>query len=180
MLLRKEVYPYVYMDEWEKFNQTSLPEKEEFYSNLIMEDITDEDYMHAKRAFKDFEIKNLGEYHDIYLKSDTLPLADVSENCRKICLKIYHLYHLIFLSAPGLAWQAALKKTELKLQLLIIIDMLLMVEKTIRGRICHTIHWDAKANNYYINDYDKYKKLPYFKYWDVNNLYGWASRKSFQ
>ena len=147
MLLRKEVYPYVYMDEWEKFNQTSLPEKEEFYSNLIMEDITDEDYMHAKRAFKDFEIKNLGEYHDIYLKSDTLPLADVSENCRKICLKIYHLYHLIFLSAPGLVWQAALKKTELKLQLLIIIDMLLMVEKTIRGRICHTIHWDAKANN---------------------------------
>ena len=103
------------MDEWEKFYETSLSEKEEFYSNLIMEDITDEDYMHAKRAFKDFEIQNLGEYHDIYLKSDTLPLADVFENRRKICLKTYHLYPLIFLSAPGLTWQAALRKTKLKL-----------------------------------------------------------------
>ena len=79
MLLRKGVYPYEYMDDWEKFNETTLPEKEEFYSNLNMEDITDADYMHAKRVCKDFEIKNLGEYHDLYLKSDTLLLADVFE-----------------------------------------------------------------------------------------------------
>ena len=124
-----------------------MPEKEEFYSNLNMEDITDADYMHAKRVCKDFEIKNLGEYHDLYLKSDTLLLADVFENFRKMCLKIYHLDPVKFLSAPGLAWQAALKKTEVKLELLTDIDMLLMVEKGIRGGICHAIHQNAKVNN---------------------------------
>ena len=93
---------------------TSLPEKEEFYSNLNVEDNTDADYIHAKRVCKDFEIKNLGEYHDLYLKSDTLLLADVFENFRKMCLKLYHLHPGKFLSAPGLAWQAALKKTEVK------------------------------------------------------------------
>ena len=82
-----------------------------------MEDITDADYMHAKRVCKDFEIKKLGEYHDMYLKSDTLLMADVFENFRKMCLKIYHLDTVKFLSAPGLAWQAVLKKTEVKLEL---------------------------------------------------------------
>ena len=118
LLLRKGVYPYEYMDDWEKFNETTLPEKEEFYSNLNMEDITDADYMHAKRVCKDFEIKNLGEYHDLYLKSDTLLLADVFENFSKMCLNIYQLDPAKFLSAPGLAWQAALKKTRVKLDLL--------------------------------------------------------------
>ena len=98
------------MDDWEKFNERTLPEKEEFYSNLNMEDITDADYMHAKRVCKGFEIKKLGEYHDLYLKSDTLLLPDVFENFRKMCLKIYHLDPVKFLSVPGLAWQTALKK----------------------------------------------------------------------
>ena len=89
------------MDDWEKINETLLPEKEEFYSNLNIEDITDADYIHAKKVCKDFEIKNLGEYHDFYLKSDTLLLADVFENFRKMCLKIYHLDPIKFLSAPG-------------------------------------------------------------------------------
>ena len=71
-LLKKGVYPYEYMDEWEKFNETKLTEKEEFYSNLNMEDSTEADYMHAERVCKDSEIKKLGEYHDLYLKSDTL------------------------------------------------------------------------------------------------------------
>ena len=123
---------------------------------------------------EDFEIKNLGEYHDLYLKSDTLLLADVFENFRKMCLKLYHLDPVKFLSAPGLAWQAALKKTEVKLELLTDIDMLLMVEKGIRGGICHAIHQYAKANNKYMKDYDKNKELSYLKYWDVNNLFGCA------
>ena len=76
------------MDDWEKFNETTLPETEEFYRNLNIEDITDEDYMHWKRVCKEFEIKNLGEYHDLYLKSDTLLFADVFENSRKMSLKI--------------------------------------------------------------------------------------------
>ena len=83
MLLRKGDYPYGYMDDWEKFNETTLPEKGEFYSNLNMEDITDADYAHAKRVCEDFEIKNLGEYHDLYHKGDTLVLADVFENLEK-------------------------------------------------------------------------------------------------
>ena len=120
-----------------------------------MEDITDVDYMHAKRVCKDFKIKNLGEYHDFYLKSDTLLLADVFENIRKMCLKIYHLDPVKFLPAPGFAWQAALKKTEVKLELLTDIDMLLMVNKGIKGGICNAIHGYAKANNKYMKDSDK-------------------------
>ena len=100
----------------------------------------------------------------MYFKSGTLVLLDVFENFRKMCLKIYHLDPVKFLSAPGLAWQAALKKTEVKLELLTDIDMLLMVEKGIRGGICHVIHQYAKANNNYINDYDKNKESSNLKY----------------
>ena len=129
------------MDEWVKINKTSLPKKEEFYSNLNVEDITDAEQLRAKRVCKDFEIKKFGEYHDFYLKNDTLLLVDVFKNFREICSKIYHLD-----TAPGLAWQAALSKTEEKLELLADIDMLLMVKKGIRGRICYAIHRWAKAN----------------------------------
>ena len=83
-----------------KFNETSLPEKEEFYSNLNMEHITDADYMHVKRICKDFEIKTLGKYRDLYLKSDTLLLVDVFENFRKMSSNIYYLDALKFLSVP--------------------------------------------------------------------------------
>ena len=142
LLLRKGIYSYEYMDEWEKFNEPTLPEKEEFY----------------------LKIKNLGEYHDLYLKSDTLFLADVFENFRKMCLKIHHLDPVKFLSAPGLVGQAALKKTELKLELLTDIDLLLMVEKGIRGGICYAIHQYVKANDKYMKDYDKNKEISYLKH----------------
>ena len=134
------------MDDSEKFNETTLPEKEEFYSNLNMEEITDANYMYGKRVFKDFEIRTLGEYHDLYLKNDPLFLADVFENFRNICGNIYELDPAKFLSAPGLAWQAASKKAEVKLELLTDIDILLMVEKAIRGGICHAIHHKLIAN----------------------------------
>ena len=127
------------MDDWEKFNETSLCEKEDFYSHLNMEDITDADYVHAKKVCKDFEIKNSGEY-DLYVQSDTLLLADVLENFRNMCLKIYELDPAKFLSAPGLVWQVALIKTKVKLYILTDIDMMLMVEKGIRGGICHSIN----------------------------------------
>ena len=97
-------------------------------------------YVHVKRASKDFEIKNLGEYRDLYIQSNTLLLADVFENFINMCLKIYELDPAKFLSAPGLAWQVALKKTKVKLDLLTDIDMLLMIEKGIRGGICHSIY----------------------------------------
>ena len=155
LLLRKGFYPYEYMDDWEKFIETTLAEKEEFYSSLSMEEFTDADYMHGKRVCKDFKIKNLGEYHDWYLKSDTVILADVFKNFRKMCLKIYELDPVKFISAPGLAWQAALKKAKVNLELLIDIDMLLIIEKGIREGICAAIHWYAKANK---KDYDKNMK----------------------
>ena len=155
LLLRKGFYPYEYMDDWEKFIETTLPEKEEFYSSLSMEEFTDADYMHGKRVCKDFKIKNLGEYHDWYLKSDTVILADVFKNFRKMCLKTYELDPVKFISAPGLAWQAALKKAKVNLELLIDIDMLLIIEKGIREGICAAIHWYAKANK---KDYDKNMK----------------------
>ena len=163
------------MDAWEKVHETTLPEKQEF-----LEDIAVADYMHVKRVCKDFEIKNLDEHHDLYLKSDKLLLAGVFKYFRKMCLKIYHLDPVEFLSAPRLAWQAALKKTEVKLELLTDIDMLLMVENGIRGGICHAFHRHAKANNKYMKDFDKNKESSYLKYWDVNNLYGWGCCKSFQ
>ena len=106
LLLRKGVYPYEYMDDRENFNETSLPEKEDFYSHLNMDDTTDAE-AHAKRVWKDFEIKNLGKYYDLYLQSNTLLLPDVFENFQNMCLKIYELDSARFFTAPDLAWQPA-------------------------------------------------------------------------
>ena len=155
LLLRKGVYPYEYMDTLEKFNEISLPRKEDFYSNLNMEDISDIDYRHANNVFKRFKLKNSGDYHDLYVKSDTLSLSDVFNNFRNMCLKEYELDPAHLLSLPGLAWQVCLKKTNIELELLTDYDMLLMVEEGIRGRICHSIHRYAKANNKYMKNYDK-------------------------
>ena len=135
--MRKRFYPFEHMDDWEKFNETLLPEKEDFYSHLNMEDITHADYAPTKAVCKDFEIKNLGEHHDLYVQNDTLLLVDVFENFQNMCLKIYELDSTKKFSAPGLAWQAALKQTKVKLDLLTDISMLLMVGKAIRGRIFH-------------------------------------------
>ena len=173
-MLRKGVYPYEYMDNWERFSETSLPNKESFYSNLNMENIDDIDYRHGNNVFKIFKLKNLGEYHDLYVQSDTLLLADVFENCRNKCLEVYELDPAHFLSLPGLAWQACLKKTNIELELLTDYDILLMVEEVIRGEICHSIHRYAKANNEYMENYDKNKESSYIQYLDANNLYGWA------
>ena len=96
LLLRKGICPYEYMDGWERFNEESLPDKESFYSELNKEDITDEDYVHPKKVWKVFKIKNLGEYHDLYVQSDTLLLADVFENFRDKCIEIYELDHAHF------------------------------------------------------------------------------------
>ena len=122
-----------------------------------MEDITDAENAHLKSVCKDFERKNLEKYHDLYVQSDTLLLADVFENLRNMRLKVYKRNRAKFLSAPGLAWQAALKKTILKLDLLTDINMLLMLEKGIWGGIFHPIYRYAEANNKYMVDYDKNK-----------------------
>ena len=174
MLLRKGVYPYEYMDGWDKFNEKIIPGKELFYSNLTLENISETDYAHANNVFKKFNINNLGEYHDLYVRSDTLLLADIFENFRQSCLKSFELDPAHFVSLPGLVWQACFKKTNVELELLMDYDMLLMVEEGIRGGICHAIQRYAKVNDKYMNDYDKKKKPSYIQYLDANNLNGKA------
>ena len=174
MLLRKGVYPYEYIDGWNKFNEKIIPSKESFYSNLTLENISETDYAHANNVFKKFNINNLGEYHDLYVRSDTLLLADVFENFRQSCLKNYELDAAHFVSLPGLAWQACLKKTNVELELLTDYDMLLMVEEEKKGGICHAMQRYAKANNKYMKDYDRKKKSSYIQYLDANNLNGKA------
>ena len=165
MLLRKGVYPYEYVDNWERFNETSFPNKESFYSNLNMENIDDIDYRHGNNGFKRFKLKNSGEYHDLYVQSDSLLLADVFENFRNVCIEVYEVDPARLLSLPGLAWQACLKKTDIKLELL-------MVEEGIRGGICISIHRNAKANNKYMKNYNINEESLYIQYLDANNLYG--------
>ena len=165
------------MDSWEKFNEISLPSKEDFHSNLNMEDIDDIDYRHGNNVFKGFKLEHLGDYHDLYVQSDTLLLADVLENFSDMCMKEYEFDSAHFLSLPGLAWQACLKKTNIELELLTDYDMLLMVEEGIRGGICHSIHRYAKANNKYMKNYNKDEESSYTQYLDDNNLYGWGMSK---
>ena len=144
-----------------------------------MEDISDIDYRHANTVFKRYKLQNLGYYHDLCVQSDTLLLADVFNNFRDMCIKEYELDPAHFLSLPGLAWQACLKKTNIELELLTDYDMLLMVEEGIRGGIYHSIHRYAKANNKYMKNYNNNinKESSYIQYLDANNLYGWAMSK---
>ena len=137
-----------------------------------MKDISEIDYRHATEVFNKFNIKNLGEYHDLYVQSDTLLLADVFNSFRNLCVETYQLDPAYFLSLPGLAWQACLKRTEVKLELISDIDMLFMIEEGIKGGICHSVLRHTKANNKYMKDYDENKDDSFLLYTDYNNLYG--------
>ena len=172
LLLRKGVYPYEYMSSWDKFEETKLPPKEAFRSNLYISDISKYDYEHAEKMWKEFKLKNLGEYHDFYLRTDVLLLSNVFETFRNNCLEYYKLDPAHFYTSPGLAWQAYLKKTGVRLELLTYPDMLLMFEKGIRGGITQAVHRYTKANNKYMGD-PKGKSI-FLQYLDANNLYGWA------
>ena len=162
------------MDNWKRSDEMALPDKEGFYSNLNIEHIRDVDYRHANNVFKKFGLKNLGEYHELYVQSDTLLLADVFENFRNMCIKAYELDPAHFLTAPGLAWQACLKKTGVELELFTNAIMLLMVKEGTRGGMCHAIHRHAKANNKYMKNYDEDKESSYIQFLDANSLCGWA------
>ena len=166
------------MDSWEKFDETTLPSEEVFYSNLNLKDISDEDYAHPQKVWDVFEIRKLGEYRDLYVQSDTLLLSDVLIHLQmkilEMCLEIYELDNIYFVSAPGLAWQACLKKTGVKLELITDYEMLLMIEKGIKGGICQATYRYAKANNKYMKNYDKNNESLYIEYLDENNFYGWA------
>ena len=166
------------MDLPEKLKETKLPPKEAFYSRLSDEGISDEVYQHARKVWEMFEMKNLEDYHNLYNRVDVLLLADVFENFRDICIKNYKLDPAHYYTAPGLAWDASLKVTEVKLELLADMDMLLMVEKGIRGGVSMISNRYGKANNKYMGDrFDFKEPSKYITYLDANNLYGCATSK---
>ena len=177
LVSRKGVYPYEFMDDFEKFKKQSLPKKTSFFSRLKQEKVSDEDFEHAQKVWKEFELKNMGDFHDLYLKTDVLLLADVMENFRKLCEKHYELDPAHFFTVPGMAWDAMLKMTGIKLELLEDVDMLLMIEKGIRGGISNAFKRYAKANNKFMKDFDPAEKSSFIVYLDANNLYGWAMSK---
>ena len=175
LLIRKGIYPYEYMDSWNRFNETRLKSKDIYkYSNLYMCEVGDSEYKHAHNVWREFRIRNMGEYHDLYLKTDTILLDNVFESFRSVCIENYGLDPAHFYTAPGLAWKARLKKTGIRLKLLLDPDMLLMFERGIHGGITQSVHRWAAANNPYMEEYDSSKPTKYLQYLDANNLYGWV------
>ena len=178
LMTKKGIYPYDYMNGIEKFFEEKLSPKEAFYSKLNDCGVSDEDYERAETIWKEFEIKNLGEYHDLYLKSDVLLLADVFEEFRNICLENYSLDPAWYYTSSGLSWDALLKHSEVKLELLTDPDKLLLFEKGIRGGISMISNRYGQASNKYMEEkYDPSQPSKYLAYLDANNLYGWAMMK---
>ena len=177
LLYKKGIYPYEYMDSWGRFSEAKLPDKEKFYSKLNDEHITDEEYAHAQTVWETFECKTLGDYHDLYVKTDVVPLADVFENFRNLCQGQYGLDPAHYYTSPGLSWDALLKKTGVELELFTDLEMYLFVERGMRGGISMVSNRYAKASNPLLQDYDPSRPNKYIMYLDANNLYGWAMSK---
>ena len=174
LLTDKGVYPYDYMNSWDKFDETELPPKEAFFSKLSNEHISDADYERAKNIWNHFEIKTMGEYHDLYLKTDVLLLTDVFENFRNMCLEYYELDPAHYYTLPNFGWDAMLLKTGVNLELIHDLEMYEMVEKGLRGGMCQVSKKHVTANNKYMKNYDTDVISSYINYLDANNLYGLA------
>jgi len=174
LLTSKGVYPYEYMDTFDKFNDEELPTIEAFYSNLTKHNITVDDYAHAKKVWNIFNISNMGEYHDLYMTTDVLLLVDVFEKFRKMCLNYYKLDPCHYFTSPGLSWDACLKMTKIELELITDIDQHIFIESGVRGGVATIPHRHSVANNPYINGYDPSIDTSYIMYVDSNNLYGWS------
>ena len=174
LMKRKGTYPYDYMDSFQKFNDTQLPIKKDFFSILYNQHITHEQYNHAQTVWNTFDLKTMGDYHDLYLKSDTLLLADIFENFRKTCLQYYKLDPCHYFSSPGLSWDAMLKMTKIKLELITDIDMYQFIEKGLRGGTSYIANRFSEANNKYMENFEENLPSKYIMYLDANNLYGWA------
>ena len=173
LLTEKGVYPYDYMNAFDKFHDEQLPSKEQFYSRLTEEDITNDDYNKAKQIWKHFDIKNMGEYHDLYLKTDVLLLTDAFENFRDMCLSYYGLDPVYYYTLPNFAFDAMLKLPGIEIDLVYEQEMYEMIEAGLRGGMTQTTCKKVEANNKYMgSDYDKNKASSYINYLDANNLYG--------
>ncbi|PKK63101.1 hypothetical protein RhiirC2_784010 [Rhizophagus irregularis] len=176
LLLRKGVYPYKYINSYERFKETSLPPIEEFYSDL-KGGITQKNYGHAQKVWKEFGCKNLGEYHDLYLKTDVLLLADVWTAFRETSMKYYELDPSHYVSAPSLTWDAMLKYTGVKIELFTDMEMHDFAEKAKRGGITMACKRYFKANNPKCKKFDMHRPKTWLSYVDANDLYGWAMRQ---
>lgn len=174
LVMKKGIFPYDYIDSHDKFNETSLPPEQEFYSKLLEEPVKPEDYQHACRVWTEMNMKTLGEYSDFYITLDVTLLCDVMEEFRNTCEEAYGLDPLHSYTSPGLAWQAMLKMTRQSLELLTDVEMLQMVESGIRGGLTQSVTRHVKANNKHVPEYDASKPSVYLGYFDANNLYGWA------
>lgn len=174
LLLQKNEYCYDYVDSSEKFKETELPPKEVFYNSLTKTQLPEEKYEHAKKVWETFNMKTLGDFHDLYVLTDTLLLADVFERFRDMTLEYYKLDASHFYTSPGLAWQAALKMSGICLDLITDPLMYNMIELGTRGGISMVTKKYSKANHKLIEDYDCSKEEQHIMYLDANNLYGWA------
>ncbi|KAG8237543.1 hypothetical protein J437_LFUL017210 [Ladona fulva] len=174
LVTRKGIFPYKYIDSWEKLNEDSLPSKEKFFSHLTPETVSDDDYNFANNIWKEFSCKTIGEYSDLYLKTDVVLLSDIFENFRNMCKDTYGLDPAWYVTAPGLAFDAMLKYTKINLELISDYDMLMMVENGIRGGISQCSKRYACANNKYMKNFNSNSNSNYIMYLDANNLYGWA------
>ena len=175
LLTDKGIYPYDYFDDFERFKKRALPPKEAFYSKLSEEHVSDTDYERALKVWKHFGIRTLGQYHDLYLRTDVLLLTDVFENFRDLCMEYYGLDPAHYYTLPNFAWDAMLLKTGVEIEQLHDQEMFEMVEKGMRGGMCQVSHKLAVANNKYMGEaYDENKPSNYISYLDANNLYGLA------
>ena len=174
LLLRKGVFPYEYLTSADVFEEQQLPPRAAFYSRLRGEEISKADYHHAQAVWYHFDMGSFGDYHDLYLKSDVILLADVVENFRRLCMDSYKIDPSYVFSAPGFTWQAGLRHTKVELELLTDIDMYQFFERGIRGGVSTIIHRHGKANNKYMTTFDPAQPSKYLMYFDMNNLYGFA------
>ena len=174
LMSRKGVYPYDFMDSFEMFIQRELPNKDQFYSILNDQHITDDEYDHANKVWNTFMIKTMGENHDLYLVSDVLLLTDVFENFRKTCIQYYKLDPCHYFTSPCLSWDAMLKMTNIKLELMIDTDMFQFIKKGMHDGVSYIANRYGNANNKYMKEYDGKALSKYILYPDANNLYGWA------
>jgi hypothetical protein len=176
LITRKGVYPYSYMTSLSKFDETSLPPISDFHSDLTDSDICQEDYQHAQKVWEAFNIPDMKAYHDLYLKTDVLLLADVFEEFRNLSMSDYGLDPAHSLSLPMFSINACLKMTKVELDFLTMPDECLFIEAGIRGGVSVVTGRLSTANNPYLPEgmFKPEEESKYILYLDANNLYGWA------